>query len=115
MNKNLKAALIVGGIVLLALVVLPLLGGGYGWQGGGWGMGSGMMGGFGGSCWMAILMVLFPVLVIWAIVALARGDFWSGDHGRYGHGESALEVLRKRYARGDISKQEFEEKRRDLE
>lgn len=78
-------------------------------------MGPGMMGGFGGAWWMAILMVLVPVLVIWAIVALVRGDNWSGEHGHYGHGESALEVLRKRYARGDISKQEFEEKRRDLE
>ena len=65
---------------------------------------------------MVIFMVLIPILVIWAIVALVRGgDAWSGDRGYYGHGESALELLRKRYARGDISKQEFEEKRRELE
>src|SRR3990172_9211558 len=111
MNKNLKVALIIGGIVLVALIALPLIGDGYGWQGGGWGMmGPGMMGGFGGGWWMVIFMVLIPILVIWAIVALVRGgDAWSGDRGYYGHGESALELLRKRYARGDISKQEFEE------
>ena len=117
MNKNLKMALIIGGIILVALIALPLIGGGYGWQGGGWGMmGPGMMGGFGGGWWMVIFMVLIPILVIWAVVALVRGgDAWSGDRGYYGHGESALELLRKRYARGDISKQEFEEKRRELE
>ena len=116
MNKNLKMALIIGGIILVALIALPLIGDGYGWQGGGWGMmGPGMMGGFGGGWWMVIFMVLIPVLVIWAIVALVRGTMWSGDQSYREHGESALEVLRKRYARGDISKQEFEEKRRDLE
>lgn len=78
-------------------------------------MGPGMMGGFGWGWWMAIPMVLVPVLVIWAVVALAGGAGWSGDHDHPGHSESALEVLRRRYARGDISKQEFEEKRKDLE
>lgn len=115
MNKNVRTALIIGGVVLAALIVLPLLGGDNSWQGGGWGMmGPGMMGGY-GSWWMAILMVAVPVLVIWAIVELVRGTVWSGDHDYRGHSESALEVLRRRYARGDIGKQEFEEKRRDLE
>lgn len=118
MNRNLKTALIIGGIVLVALAALPFLGGGYGWNGGGWSMmGPGMMGGdFGGGWWwMVIPMVLVPILVIWAIVALVRGVSWTGGHGVSGGSESALEVLRKRYARGDINKQEFEEKRRDLE
>ena len=118
MNKNVKTALIVGGIALALLIALPLLWGGLsGWQVGGWGMmGPGMMGGFGWWWLMPILMVLFLILGIWAVVALVRGvsqprDSDSGSS----RPDSALEVLRKRYARGEISKEEYEEKKKDLE
>lgn len=114
MNKNLKTGLIVGGSVILILIALPLLGGSHGW----WCEDGditrqGMMGGFGG--WgMAIGMVLIPILAIWAVVALVRGFAWSGARG-HGQTESALEMLRRRYARGDISREEFEEKKKELE
>lgn len=116
MNKGLGTPLIIGAVVLLALIAFPLVGGGYGWRDGGWSMmGNGMMGGFGGGWLMVILVVLIAVLVIWAIVALGRGSAHPGDHSHHEDDESALEVLRKRYARGDINKQEFEEKKRDIE
>lgn len=64
---------------------------------------------------MMIFMLLFWGLVIWGAVALwhwfsgrpTRG--WPGDRQN-----TALEVLRQRYARGEISREEYEERRQTL-
>ncbi|TET13227.1 MAG: SHOCT domain-containing protein [Dehalococcoidia bacterium] len=118
MNQSLRTALIIGGIIVAILIVLPLVFGAIsGWQVGGWGMmGPGMMGGFGWWWLMPILMVLFSILVIWAVVALVRGvgQPSSSDSGS-SRPDSALEVLKQRYARGEIGKEEYEEKKKDLE
>ncbi len=115
MNKNVKTALIIGGIVVALLIVLPLVFGAIsGGRYGGWGMmGPGMMGGFGWWWLMPIFFVIFWGLVIWGIVALVRGLSGSGgsDSSR---SDSALEVLKKRYARGEINKEEYEEKKKGL-
>ncbi|NGZ04282.1 MAG: electron transporter RnfE [Nitrospira sp. WS238] len=56
-------------------------------------------------------MVLFWAVLIFGGLFLAR---WLMGQG-FGHREdSALEILKKRYARGEINKQEFEERKRDL-
>ncbi len=68
--------------------------------GGGWGMGFGMLG--------------MVVLVIVGIVVLVRWTSGSGPHS-LPHSKSALDVLKERYARGEIDKQEFEEKKHDLD
>jgi len=79
----------------------------------------GHMGGFGfGFGW--IFMFLFWGLVIWAIFALVRGVSGHGCCGGHNHGEhkqsnNALEILKERYAKGEISKEEFESKIKDLE
>lgn len=82
----------------------------------GWGMGPGMMG-WGGMGWFGpLIMVFFWVLIIVLIVLLIR---WlvSSSHPRtlssYQE-DSALEILKRRYARGDINKEEFEAKKKDL-
>jgi len=59
--------------------------------------------GFGWLFWIVIAGVL-----IWAALAL------SGRRPS-GRPESALDILEKRYARGEISREEFEEKKRDLQ
>lgn len=112
MNQNLKTALIIGGVIIAILIILPMvLGLVSGWQGGGWGMmGPWMMGGWGWMWFMPVLWLLFLGLIIWAIVAAVRRP---GESGESTEG-SALEILKKRYARGEISKEEFEEKKKNL-
>ena len=113
MSKGVKIAIIVGGIVLAVLIFLPLVLGGYsGWRGG-WGMmGPGMMGGFGWGL-MPLLVIVFWGLVIWGIVAAVRSTS-SRKCGDTSTAESAIEVLKRRYALGEIKKKEYEEKKKDL-
>ena len=84
------------------------------WRGHGWGRGSGMMGGYGGSWFGSIIMVAFWVAVIVGIVLLIRWLVVSTKGGVGGGEGSALEILKKRYARGEIDKKEYEQKKKDL-
>ncbi len=115
MNKDVRIAIIIGSIIIAILIVVPLVWGGISGWGGGWGMtGPGMMGGFGWGGLMGIGMVVFWGLVIWGIVALARGVSSPGGTGSSNQSDSALEVLKRRYARGEINKEEFEDKKKDI-
>jgi putative membrane protein len=111
MNKNIKTALIIGGVAVALLIILPwVLGMVLGWQGYGM-MGPWMMGGFGWMWLMPVLWILFLGLIIWAIVALVRGLSQTGDSRP---ADSALEILKRRYAQGEIDREEYEEKRKTL-
>jgi putative membrane protein len=71
----------------------------------------GMMWGF-GWWWMMI----FWIAVIVGLFFLIK---WFSDKGRADRNtspihESALDILKKRYAKGEINKEEFEQKKRDL-
>lgn len=74
---------------------------------GGWSAGWGF-GAFG-----LVFMILWWALIITGIAALVR---WltSQSRGSHGHGKPSLEILQERYARGEIDKKEFEEKKKDL-
>src|SRR4030043_882138 len=107
MNKNIKTALIIGGVVVAILIIVPLIIGFIGgWQGYGYGygmMGPWMMGGYGGMWFMPILMIVFWGLVIWGIVALVRGVSSPSNTGTSNQSDSAMEILKRRYARGEIN------------
>ncbi len=118
MNKSTRTTLIIGGVIVAILIIVPLIIGLVGgWQGYAYGygmMGSGMMGGFGWGLYMPIIMIVFWGLVIWGIVALVRGVSSRNNTGSSASAESALEILKRRYARGEITKQEYEERKKDL-
>ncbi len=86
------------------------------WGGYGWGMGPGMGWGFGMAGFWNIIMLAFWVAVIVGIIFLIRWLVVStGGPGRSARSEdSALEILKRRYARGEVNKEEFEEKKRAL-
>lgn len=57
--------------------------------------------------------LLFVVLIL-AIIALVRHFMGKGPLCRLPQSESALEILNKRYARGEISKEEYDRVKSDL-
>jgi putative membrane protein len=66
-----------------------------------WGWGIGMM----------AMMFLFWVIFIVGLIVAIR---WLFGKGRERTPDSALEIVRQRYARGEIDKDEFETRKRDL-
>ncbi|MDI6802180.1 MAG: SHOCT domain-containing protein [Thermodesulfovibrionales bacterium] len=71
------------------------------WGDYGWGMGFG---------WL--FMIIFWILIILGVVYLIK--LIAGAPKKEEKGEAALDILKQRYARGEISKEEFEEKKKDL-
>jgi putative membrane protein len=65
----------------------------------------------------ALMMILFWGGLIALVVLVIRAFSASGSQDKPNAGnasESALEIVKKRYARGEISKAEYEEISRDL-
>jgi putative membrane protein len=108
MNKDFKHALIIGGVFVAFIIIVSSVWGGF------WGDGWGMMGGFGWGGLMGLGMVVFWGLVIWGIVLLVRGLTSAGGGESSRQDTSALEIIKRRYAKGEINKEEYEEKKKDL-
>ncbi len=66
---------------------------------------------FGGGWGMMLMILIFWGLVI---VALVLGIRWLITQGTESRADSSLDVLKKRYARGEIDKDQFEAMKRDL-
>lgn len=74
--------------------------GGHGW---GW---------FGGG---SVFMLLFWVVLILAAAALIKWLFGKSSTPNRSRDKTPLEILKERYARGELNPEEFEQRRRDLE
>ncbi len=70
-----------------------------------YGMHSMFWNGMGG--WMLFWWTLLIVIIVGSVSFFVR-------QGSSNREKSALDILKERYVRGDISKQEFEEKKRDI-
>jgi len=82
-----------------------------------WHMGRWMMGGWGTGWFSMIFMLLFWGLIIAGLVFLIRWLIQStGDRGYSGvsMGSNAMDILKERYARGEISRDEFESMKKNL-
>jgi putative membrane protein len=64
--------------------------------------------GFGGG-FMWIFWILLIVAIVWGVMAT-----WGIGNKPPENPKSALDILKERYARGEIDQQEFEKKRKDL-
>ncbi|MDE2088850.1 MAG: SHOCT domain-containing protein [Gammaproteobacteria bacterium] len=78
---------------------------GYNGTFGGWGMGWG----FG---W--VFMLIFWALILLGIAALVKWLIGSSAGGDGTREKTPLDLLKERYARGEIDQEEFERKKRDL-
>ncbi len=113
-----KNGLTVGVVVLVVLLVLVLFGG-FGMMGlGGFGMmGRGMMGGYGYSGWNplgAILSFMSWALIIGGVALLGVWLARNAKGAAVAGGQSPLDILQTRYAKGEITKEQFEQMKRDL-
>ena len=64
---------------------------------------------FGGA-----LMFIFWLIVIAIIISLIRHGSHMHMHGWDKGGHHAIDILKERYAKGELTKEEFESKKKDL-
>ena len=73
-------------------------------------MSDGMGWGFGGP-----YMILVWVVIVVAIVLAVKSIMGGSSQIESSNKKTALAMLKERYARGEIEKEEFEQKKRDIE
>lgn len=82
----------------------------------GYGSGTGLFGGiFMMVLWVAVIVAVV-LLVAWLVRQVSGTTGTAGGHVTYAApgAETALDILSNRYARGEIDKAEYEEKKKDL-
>jgi putative membrane protein len=110
MRNGVKIAIIVAGITIAVFVAVPLI---IEFLGGWDNYRFGMMGNGRFLWYLPLIMVFVWGLIIWGVISIYRG--WNGySRSPSENSDSALEILKKRYARGEINKEEFEEKKMAL-
>ena len=76
-----------------------------------WDWGAGWWWAFGGA-FMILFWVGLIALLVWVVVRIVRGSGNGGGSG--GQKKDALDIAKERYAKGEITKEEFEQIKQDL-
>lgn len=65
----------------------------------------------------SLFMVLFWVFLFILMIRLFRASNRKGKHGMHEwfEGSNALEILKERYAKGEITREQFEQMKKDIE
>lgn len=94
-------------LLVLAMAALPVFGQPYSdhphYWGGGWGM-----------IFMPLMMIIFIGAVIVVVVLVIRWLSGSSIGPITTEGNKALDILKERFARGEIDQKEFEERKKSL-
>jgi putative membrane protein len=107
MLRRLFISIIGAGLLVPAVASAHMMG----WNNNGWGVGVGMF--------------FFWVIAIFLVIGLIRMIVWRGHSGQYSHwmggghhgmmGDRSLDILKERYAKGEITKEQFEQMKKDLQ
>jgi putative membrane protein len=111
-NRNVWPVLVV---LVLAVLLVPMLGGGI--------MGPGMMGAYGAGGWtwgLGMGLGWLAMLAFWGalVVGAVAAARWLGGTAAPGGtpaSETPLEILRRRFAAGEIDREQYERMRQALE
>ncbi len=122
MHRVSRVFFIIGGLLVTALIVAAVFGFGF------WGMRGGYFGYM--HPWMMpyygrsyvsggipfVIWILLVLFLLGLVVAISRRRFpmYRGYWRGFSQPESAMEILKRRYAAGEIGKEEFEEKKKAL-
>ena len=77
-----------------------------------WDYGTGWWWGAFGGVSMILLWVGVIILIVWVVMKIVKGD--SSGGGGTETKNDALDIAKKRYAKGEISREEFEQIKQDL-
>ena len=61
--------------------------------------------------WMLVVWIVIVALVVWGVIALIRHNNYGTTSGSH---RTPLDIAKERYARGEISKEEFERIKKDI-
>ena len=111
---------VIAAVIILAVGTISMMAmmGGYGWAGCDWnGMGSGMMGpgmmgwgGIGYGWWMPLVGVIFLVVLIVGLYLV-----FSAYRRPERLATTALDILKERYAKGEITEEQYQRMKNEIQ